>query len=223
MSETVKLTEDEINHILETQQILCNMGQECEDDGSCSLCRSIKSKLQSDTARESLPEPVIVCLCGSTKFGEAFRLAQLQETLAGKIVLTIGCNMKSDTDLFGDIAEPDKESIKKMLDELHLRKIDLADEVLFLNVNGYIGESTLNELKYAKSNGKRIRFLEEVGAPSIRDPEYPCSNYEPINTAYGDEHSGTCETDGHYMCIKCVNREPLESYEELSHENVKGE
>jgi hypothetical protein len=29
-----------------------------------------------------------------------------------------------------------------MLDELHLRKIDLAQEALFLNVGGYLGESS---------------------------------------------------------------------------------
>ncbi len=35
--------------------------------------------------------PTIVCLCGSTRFSEAFREANLRETLAGKIVLTVGC------------------------------------------------------------------------------------------------------------------------------------
>lgn len=47
------------------------------------------------------PKPTIVCLCGSTKFKDEFTRAQLEETLAGKIVLTIGCNMKSDNDIFG--------------------------------------------------------------------------------------------------------------------------
>jgi hypothetical protein len=91
--------------------------------------------------------PEIVCLCGSTRFNEAFRQAQLDETLKGHIVLTIGCNMKSDNDLFGNIAEPTKQSIKGMLDELHKKKIDLADRVYILNVGGYIGESTRRELE----------------------------------------------------------------------------
>jgi len=47
-----------------------------------------------------------------------------------------------------------------MLDELHLRKIELADEVLILNVGGYIGESTRRELQHAQQLGKRVRFLE---------------------------------------------------------------
>ena len=55
--------------------------------------------------------------------------------------------------------------VKRMLDELHLRKIDLADEVMILNVNGYIGESTRNELDYAISKGKKIIFLEPFMKP----------------------------------------------------------
>lgn len=98
--------------------------------------------------------PIIVCLCGSTRFSEAFQQANLRETLAGKIVLTIGCDMRSD-DTLG--LSP---SIKLDLDLLHLHKISLADEVLILNVGGYIGESTQRELDFARYHGKRIRFLE---------------------------------------------------------------
>ena len=50
-----------------------------------------------------------------------------------------------------------------MLDELHLRKIDLADEVYVQNVGGYIGDSTANEIAYATSKGKPIRYLEPIG------------------------------------------------------------
>jgi hypothetical protein len=165
--------------------------------------------------------PTIVCLCGSTKFGETFREAQFQETMNGKIVLTIGCNMKSDADLFGHMAEPAKKAIKKMLDELHKRKIDLADEVLILNVNSYIGESTLGELEYAKAHGKRIRFLEEIGAPGIRDPEHVCEDFKPIGGIYGNSNVGECESDGHYKCLDCVCREPL-TKEDLPEQGVTG-
>jgi hypothetical protein len=98
--------------------------------------------------------PTIVCLCGSTRFGEAFRRANLQETLAGKIVLTIGCDCKSD-DVLGLSSE-----VKKQLDALHLHKIDLADEILMLNVDGYIGLSVRREIAYARQQGKRVRWLE---------------------------------------------------------------
>ena len=102
--------------------------------------------------------PTIVCLCGSTRFIEAFRAANLRETIAGKIVLSIGCDTKSDTDLLA-LGELTEES-KAALDELHKRKIDLADEVLILNVGGYVGKSTISEIAYAQEHGKLIRWLE---------------------------------------------------------------
>lgn len=100
-------------------------------------------------------KPTIVCLCGSTRFSGAFREANFIETYRGRIVLSIGCDFKSDEALGLTAAD------KARLDELHLRKIDLADEVLILNVGGYIGESTKRELDYARKHGKIIRFLEE--------------------------------------------------------------
>ena len=103
--------------------------------------------------------PRIVCLCGSTRFGEAFAKANLEETLAGRIVLSIGCNMKSDTEIFGNLSESKLQEIKTGLDELHKRKIDLADEILVLNVGGYIGDSTRSEIEYAVMHGKLIRWL----------------------------------------------------------------
>ncbi len=102
----------------------------------------------------------IVCLCGSTRFSEEFQKAQLSETLAGKIVLTIGCNMRADDEVFGIMSEQERSEIKAKMDELHLRKIDLADEVLVLNLGGYIGESTRREIQYAKSTGKPVKYLE---------------------------------------------------------------
>ena len=109
--------------------------------------------------------PTIVCLCGSSRFSEAYQVANFQETLAGKIVLSIGCDFKSDavTDLTRDA--------KRRLDELHLRKIDLADEVLVLNVGDYIGESTKAEIEYAEAHNKTIRWLEEAnhGGKSCSD------------------------------------------------------
>lgn len=104
--------------------------------------------------------PIIVCLCGSTRFSSAYQEANLRETLDGKIVLTIGCDMKSDSEIFKNMKSDELEEIKKSLDNLHLRKIDLADEILVLNVDGYIGESTKREIEYAEKNNKKIRYLE---------------------------------------------------------------
>lgn len=99
--------------------------------------------------------PTIVCLCGSTRFKREFIEANFKETMAGKIVLSVGWFGHAD----GDIYTPTDEE-KARLDELHLKKIDLADEVLVINVNSYIGESTSRELAYAKLSGKRIRYWE---------------------------------------------------------------
>lgn len=104
--------------------------------------------------------PRIVVLCGSTRFGEAFREANLRETVAGRIVLSIGCDLRDDHDLWRDATERDR--LKVELDELHKRKIDLADEVLVINPDGYIGESTRSEIEYAQKLGRPIRYLEEA-------------------------------------------------------------
>ena len=104
--------------------------------------------------------PLVVCLCGSTRFWREFQRANLRETLAGRIVLSIGAASGTDDEHFGNLPRPEYERIKAMLDDLHLRKIEMADEVLILNVGGYIGESTRRELEHARQLGKRVRFLE---------------------------------------------------------------
>jgi hypothetical protein len=100
--------------------------------------------------------PTIVCLCGSTRFLQEFREANFRETMAGKIVLSIGCDTKSDGGL--QLTAEDKDK----LDVLHKQKIDLADEILVLNVGGYIGPSTRSEIGHAEKTGKSIRYLESV-------------------------------------------------------------
>jgi hypothetical protein len=104
--------------------------------------------------------PTIVCLCGSTRFWREFQEVNRQETLAGKIVLSIANVASSDAELFAGLSEQEREHIVKTLDELHFRKIELADEVLIINKNGYMGESTKWELEYAQHLGKVIRWLE---------------------------------------------------------------
>ncbi len=106
-------------------------------------------------------QPEIVCLIGSSRFGPLHIEAMRRETLAGKIVLIMG--------LFGHAEGLDMDGpVKKMLDELHLRKIDLADTVLVINgkigstslEKPYIGQSTRNELAYARKNGKKVRWWQ---------------------------------------------------------------
>lgn len=97
-----------------------------------------------------------VVICGSMSLQEAMQSAAVDESLAGKIVLLPHVNMKTSDPRWAEPA--DAEDIKKRLDELHLAKIDAADEVLVLVRAGHIGESTQAEIKYAKSLGRMIRY-----------------------------------------------------------------
>jgi len=95
----------------------------------------------------------VITLCGSTRFKEAFLEQQKRLTLEGNIVLSVG--------LFGHSGDGEvwTEGIKAMLDDMHKRKIDMADEIFVINVGGYIGESTRSEIEYAKRTGKAVRYL----------------------------------------------------------------
>jgi len=97
----------------------------------------------------------IVTLCGSTRFKDQFLETQKRLTLEGCIVISVG--------LFGHSGDEEvwKPGTKEMLDDMHLRKIDLADEIFVINVGGYIGESTRREIAYAEKTGKKVRYLEE--------------------------------------------------------------
>lgn len=96
----------------------------------------------------------VITLCGSTRFKDAFMDAQKQLTLEGNIVISVG--------LFGHSGDDEAwtEGIKEMLDDMHKRKIDMADEIFVINVGGYIGPSTRSEIEYAKMTGKTVRYLE---------------------------------------------------------------
>ncbi len=99
-------------------------------------------------------KPKIITFCGSTKFRKEYEEQQVRLTLEGNIVISVG--------LFGHLEGLDMEGeTKKMLDELHLRKIDIADEIFVINPGGYIGSSTKNEIEYARLGGKKITYLED--------------------------------------------------------------
>ncbi|WP_460074101.1 hypothetical protein [Streptomyces sp. YKOK-I1] len=110
--------------------------------------------------QQAARRPRVVVLCGSTRYWEEFQEANLYETAAGRIVLAPGCNLKQPHPLWADPAQTDR--LKEVLDDLHLRKIDLADDVLVVNPGGYIGESTRREIDYARGLGKSIRYTHPV-------------------------------------------------------------
>lgn len=110
-------------------------------------------------------KPTIVCLCGSTRFHRQFVEQNYVETMCGKIVLSVGFFSHALNEVHGEgVGITPAQKVE--LDELHKRKIDLADEVLVLNVGGYVGDSTRSEIEYAREHGKPLRWLEPVAAPS---------------------------------------------------------
>lgn len=98
----------------------------------------------------------VITLCGSTRFKEEYERVQKELTLKGNIVISVGCYGHSGDD------EVYNEGVKEMLDEMHMSKIDMADEIFVINPGGYIGKSTAREISYAKSCGKKINSLEPV-------------------------------------------------------------
>ena len=103
----------------------------------------------------------VITLCGSTRFKDAFMEMQKRLTLEGNIVISVG--------LFGHSGDDEvwTEGTKEMLDDMHKRKIDMADEIFVINVGGYVGDSTQSEIDYASKMGKVIRYLE--------NPENKCT------------------------------------------------
>lgn len=94
----------------------------------------------------------VVTLCGSTRFKDEFLEVQKKLTLQGYIVISVG--------LFGHSGD-NLDGKKEMLDDMHKRKIDMADEIFVINKNKYVGSSTKSEIEYAKANNKKINYLED--------------------------------------------------------------
>lgn len=104
----------------------------------------------------------VITLCGSTRFKEAFYAAQKKLTLEGNIVISVGLfGHSGDEEVWDGMDEGTRGKTKEMLDDMHKRKIDMADEIFVINVGGYIGESTKSEIAYAEEHGKRVRYLEQ--------------------------------------------------------------
>ena len=103
----------------------------------------------------------IVTLCGSTKFKKEFLEIQKKLTLLGYIVISVGLfGHSGDNEVWENMDEGTLTKTKEMLDDMHKRKIDMADEIFVINVGGYIGDSTKSEIEYAKSTNKKVNFLE---------------------------------------------------------------
>lgn len=98
----------------------------------------------------------VITLCGSTKFKDDFIREQKRLSLEGNIVISVG--------LFGHSGDDEvwNDNVKEMLDDMHKRKIDMADEIFVINKNGYIGSSTKSEIEYALKNNKKVNYMEPI-------------------------------------------------------------
>ncbi len=109
-----------------------------------------------------MSEYPVVTLCGSTRFKNEFLEAQKRLTLEGNIVISVGLFGHSGaSEVWDGMDEGTLSRTKEMLNDMHKRKIDMADSIYVINAGGYIGESTKSEIEYAKAHGKEVHYLEE--------------------------------------------------------------
>ncbi len=107
-------------------------------------------------------EQMVITLCGSTRFPDAFALANMHLSLMGHVVIGLGMQGHADEPRGarfltsdGDESKPEKQG----LDELHFRKIDLSDAIYVVNVGGYVGSSTRREIAYARACGRSVLWM----------------------------------------------------------------
>lgn len=96
----------------------------------------------------------IITLCGSLKFKKEMMIVAERMALEGNCIITpvypISENYKR--------TEEQLEKLKKS----HLKKIELSDAILVVNVNNYIGDSTKLEMDYAQKLGKEIIYYTDL-------------------------------------------------------------
>lgn len=109
---------------------------------------------------EPREKPKVIVLCGSSKFADLMAVcAWLIES--DEQAITMGIHFLPEWYSYKPIPDhlAEHEGVAEIMDTLHLRKIDLADEIFVVNYNDYIGSSTQNEVEYAEKLGKNIRWF----------------------------------------------------------------
>lgn len=141
----------------------------------------------------------VITLCGSTKFKDEFMKVEKKLTLDGNIVISVGLfGHSGDQEVWDGMDEGTLSKTKKMLDDMHKRKIDMADEIFVINVGGYIGESTKSEIEYAKRHNKKVNYLDNyinhyIEKETLKDilNKIPC-----------EKNCQCCLRDGISWCFK---------------------
>lgn len=97
----------------------------------------------------------VITMCGSLKFKETFIEYAEKLELEGNCVLTPVYPTHEDKDYY-------TWEQANILDKMHKQRIDMSDSIFVVNVGGYIGNSTKNEIEYAKEHNKEILYLEQI-------------------------------------------------------------
>lgn len=103
----------------------------------------------------------IITLCGSSKFKNEFLKVQKELSLKGYLVLSLG--------LFGHSGDDEAWVKKYLLDRVHKQKIDMSSAIFIIDVDGYVGESTKNEIEYAINRGKTVYFYSHDDLEAVQE------------------------------------------------------
>ena len=106
-----------------------------------------------------VPDPAVERFLGAWESGDFSAVFRIDGDGIAFRMFRIDEN--GDSEVWEGMSEDTLTETKIMLDDMHKRKIDMADEIFVINVGGYIGSSTKSEIEYAHANGKLVRYLEE--------------------------------------------------------------
>lgn len=96
----------------------------------------------------------VVTICGSMKFSKEMI------KIAGNLEKDKGwCVIQCVYDINPNLTR--QEEIDNIV-KAHWKKIDISDAIYVVNINGYIGNATSNEIKYALSKNKEIIYHEKI-------------------------------------------------------------
>lgn len=161
-------TEDALVDEIADVEIMCEQARGCFDiSEKIEQRKRFKIDRLSDRLNSAKGIPEIICLCGSSRFVSEMAVIAWEFEKDGKIVLGLHL-LPADYPGVPTDHLAEAEGVAARMDELHLRKIDLADRVLVVDIGGYIGESTSREILYAEKNGKPVRYLEPLSCESKR-------------------------------------------------------
>ena len=159
-----------------------------------------------------------ITICGSTRFKEEFLKAQCDLTFDGWIVFSVPFFEHADNMVL-------TREQKEIAIQSHLRKIAVSSAIYVINKGGYIGESTKNEIQYAKDHGKQVIFMENLkdlrkdGYDSLASAIYALNQIKrDLNSKYGSEEffktheisSELYQLAYHDSLTGCYNRNMLE-------------